>query len=435
MRPLLICWMIRFSAALLILAAVCIHPLLANQASESRDEISTSKPKRPAIIKHINQHMAAEYGRSLADYINRCTPMDGDNVIKISAHEKLGTEWQLEMAYGYWGSKHNYDLAHNEANIFLIHARLTQQLIEDEKDGGTFLRVKMTGSVGLDKKTRHSEPNFIQSIGSASSIHGDYFGPHDFALPEVSIMQYFDRKKHLIIAGVVDLSNYFDIVGIANNSFSGFTNGGFCNSRVLPIIDSNFGAIYQYAISDNQHSMIAITRTHNYKGGNPFRSGRGMAIVGEWSQRFNNERSIIRLNPFYRGVEGSKDGHSCTRGNWGLTSSAEYDPTDNICLYMRTGWGAREELGFKSELSFGTQFRLFKSRPRDYAGAAFGFFKGQDNEENPRVNSWEKPIELIYIFQVNDYIRITPHFQYIFDTAYSGRSEEMVWGIQSVFMF
>lgn len=54
-------------------------------------------------------------------------------------------------------------------------------------------------------------------------------------------MQYFAGKRACLIAGMVNLTNYFDAVSIANDSFSSFTNDGFVNSTILPLMDSNIG--------------------------------------------------------------------------------------------------------------------------------------------------------------------------------------------------
>ena len=41
----------------------------------------------------------------------------------------------------------------------------------------------------------------------------------------------------------------------------------------------------------------------------------------------------------------------------------------------------------------------------------------------------------MYSFQVNDYFKVVPHFQYIANPAYSTSSENILWGVQAVFFF
>ena len=47
----------------------------------------------------------------------------------------------------------------------------------------------------------------------------------------------------------------------------------------------------------------------------------------------------------------------------------------------------------------------------------------------------EQVLEVMYSFQVNDYFKVVPHFQYIANPAYSTSSENILWGVQAVFSF
>ena len=61
------------------------------------------------------------------------------------------------------------------------------------------------------------------------------------------------------IAGMVNLTNYFDAVSIANDSFFSFVNLGFINSTVLPLVDSNLGAVLQVELSRNSYAMVGVS--------------------------------------------------------------------------------------------------------------------------------------------------------------------------------
>ena len=170
--------------------------------------------------------------------INMFTPEEGDPAYKQKAYEKLGTEWALDMAYGYWGTNNAMPGTNGKNNYFLLHGQLNQRLIEDDKNGGTWLRFEISGSVALDATTRREEGEFIGGFGTINDVHGDIFGPNKFIIPELAIMHYFAGQRACLIAGMVNLTNYFDAVSIANDSFSGFTNTGFMNSTILPLVDS-----------------------------------------------------------------------------------------------------------------------------------------------------------------------------------------------------
>ena len=80
--------------------------------------------------------------------------------------------------------------------------------------------------------------------------------------------------------------------------------------------------------------------------------------------------------------------------------------------------------------------KLFPSREDDFLGISYGVFKGQTPCDGERAeHNREQVLEVMYSFQVNDYFKVVPHFQYIANPAYSTSSENILWGVQAVFSF
>ncbi len=212
--------------------------------------------------------------------INMFTPEEGDPAYKVKANEKYGTQWGVDMAYGLWNTEKVSDVKRHN-NLALLHAQLNQRLIEDKANGGTWLRVEFSGSWGLDRESAQSDTFFTEAYATASGLHADAMGPHEGIFPEVALMQYFAGKRACLIAGMVNLTNYFDAVSIANDSFSSFTNDGFVNSTILPLVDSNIGGILQVELNRNNYMMVAVSRTGCDSGYNPFNSDYcdGYAVV------------------------------------------------------------------------------------------------------------------------------------------------------------
>ena len=77
--------------------------------------------------------------------INSLAPEEGDPAYKVNASEKFGTEWYLDAAYGLWNTE-KVPGATRHTNLALIHAALDQRLIEDNANGGTWLRVEFSGT-------------------------------------------------------------------------------------------------------------------------------------------------------------------------------------------------------------------------------------------------------------------------------------------------
>lgn len=328
-----------------------------------------------------------QVGEILQD-INMFTPEEGDPAYKVKANEKAGTQWGVDVAYGYWGTHNATESSRGNANYALIHAQLNQRLIQDDINGGTWLRVEFSGSWGLDKNSASTDKQFFDAYGTATDVHADMFGPHDGIFPEVALMHYFNNKRACIIAGMVNLTNYFDAVGIANDSFASFTNTGFVNSTVLPLVDSNLGGIVQVELTRKDYVMAAVSRTDTVSGYDPFNTtGKGYCLVGEYGHIFADGDLVVRVNPFFQQTEVDTESGTKTRRNAGLAGSVEYTPVDPVTLFARAGFGAKQDLGAAADFSVGANFKLIPNREDDFLGIAYGVFKGQtsanDEEKQP----------------------------------------------------
>lgn len=365
----------------------------------------------------------------LLESINMFTPEDDAPAYKVNAQEKYGTQWYADLAYGYWHAKNSRSDFNNNAHMALIHAVLNQRIVADSANGGTWIRAEFSGSWGLDKRSSRSDTQFADAFGTTTYPHYDFYGPHDFVLPELSVMHYFAGKRACIIAGMVNLSNYFDCVGIANDSFCSFVNSGFANSTVLCLPDANAGAVLQAELSPTSYGMLAFSRETNFYGHNPFSSnGRSYLLVGEYGHHIADGAATLRINPFFRQVEDEDGRHS----NFGLAASVEYTVCDELTIYARSGIAARQEYGNGFDFSCGANVKLIPSREDDFLGVALGVFKGATPTENNR----EFVAEAMYSLQVNDYCKLVPHIQYIANPAYdSDSSDELITGIQVVLSF
>ena len=180
---------------------------------------------------------------------------------------------------------------------------------------------------------------------------------------------------------MVNLTNYFDAVSIANDSFSSFTNDGFVNSTILPLVDSNIGGILQVELNRNNYMMVAVSRTGCDSGYNPFNSDYcdGYAVVGEYGHIFADGAATLRINPFYTSTDVDMDDGTGERRrqNAGLVASIEYTPCDPLTIYSRAGFAAKQYLSNSAEFSVGANIKLFPSREDDFLGISYGVFKGR----------------------------------------------------------
>ncbi len=380
----------------------------------------------------------APYGEILDAYppgavledINMYTPEDGDPAYKVTANEKYGTQWLVDVAYSYWHT--NGAASNNHNNYMLLHTILTQRIIENKSNGGTWLRFELSGSWGLDARSAAADKQFTDSVGETSWMHADIYGPHDAVIPELSLMQYFNSNRACVIAGLVNMTNYFDCVGPANDSFHSFTNNAFVNSTVLALPDANLGAIVQFEIDEESYAMLGFSRETCTYGDNPFQSGSSYMIVGEYGRNnILDGDATVRITPFFRQVEEAGK----NRKNAGIAASIEYAPCDELTLFARSGVAAKQDLGAAFDFSCGATFQGIPGREDDHVGLALGVFKGTNHADEPTTHNREYVLEAMYSYQINDYWKLVPHLQYIKDPAYSSESDAVIMGVQAVFSF
>ena len=169
-----------------------------------------------------------------------------------------------------------------------------------------------------------------------------------------------------------------------------------------------------------------------------FRIQSFYAVVGEYGHIFADGAATLRINPFYTSTDVDMDDGTGERRrqNAGLVASIEYTPCDPLTIYSRAGFAAKQYLSNSAEFSVGANIKLFPSREDDFLGISYGVFKGQTPCDGERAeHNREQVLEVMYSFQVNDYFKVVPHFQYIANPAYSTSSENILWGVQAVFSF
>ncbi|MFI3242700.1 MAG: carbohydrate porin [Akkermansia sp.] len=363
---------------------------------------------------------------------NLFAPEDGDPAYKIAANEKYGFQFAGDMAVGYWNNNNGMDSSADNSTYYLFHGQAAKNLIKDNVNGGLWFRTELSISVALDRDSRHDEADFNGAAGSITAPHADIMGPNNVAIPEMLLTQYYNKKKLAVSFGMVNLTNYFDAVGIANDSFGSFTNSGLVNSTILPLVDSNLGTVVQYQINDDNYAMVAASRTCTETGYNPFRSGRGYALVGEYGYTFADGDATLRVNPFMDAQEGDA-GYDY---NVGLVASIEYALNDNVTVYARAGFSGDDNLGNGAELSFGTHIRPFSSREDDFVGIAYCFTKPAGCDDDSEIGSSENVLEVIYSLQLTDTVKLVPHFQYIHGAAdQAAKQDQCIFGVQTVYSF
>lgn len=355
-------------------------------------------------------------------------PGENGPEFKKQLNEKTGTQFIFDLVYGYWALDNGMPGYTKDTNIAILYTILNQRLFRDDVNGGTWLRVDLAGSWGLDNQSDAPSSLYVGGMGMCSGLHTDVLDAHDAALLEVSVKQFFARKRAMVAAGMIKLNNYFDRVSHAR-----FTNDNFESSGVLPLPYNNLALVGQYELNRDNWVTAAITRMGVRWGMNPFNAdhANGYAVVGEWGHLFHEGKGKVRLSPFFCSQDGlGKDGRMHDRNAVGIFGSVEYQLNDFVRVYGRAGWASGDYLRCTAEASVGATINLIPSRPNDYLGVGIGFFKGAESGANALVNEFEKIVELMYRYQINDYLYTSVYYHMIMEAAYRDKDFAAATGLQ-----
>lgn len=364
---------------------------------------------------------------------NMFAPGDSSPAFKKAANEQYGTQWYFELDYGFWALDNAMPGYTNTNHLAILYAILNQRLIKDDINGGTWLRMDVAGSWGLDHDSANSGAFYVNGIGMCSGLHTDILGPHDLALLEVSVKHFFANKRACLTAGMIKLNNYMDRIGHAR-----FTNDNFESSGVLPMPYNNLAAVLQVELDRRNWVTGALTRMGTPWGSNPFNAkhANGYAIVGEYGHITADSKATFRVSPFFcsqdtPGLDGRDHQHNAV----GIFGSVEYQLNDIAKVYARAGMASSEYQRCSRELSAGTTLRLTPSRPNDYMGLGFGIFTGAETDTTRLTNKYEKVLECMYRVQLNQYFFVAPYFQFIMTPAYRDVDHASATGIQAGITF
>lgn len=303
---------------------------------------------------------------------NMFAPGDNAPQFKKTLNDKYGTQFIVDLVFGYWTLDNGMPGYTKDTNIAILYTILNQRLFRDDMNGGTWLRVDLAGSWGLDNQSDDPRSLYVGGFGMCSGLHTDVLDAHDAALLEVSVKHFFAGKRAMVAAGMIKLNNYFDRVSHAR-----FTNDNFESSGVLPLPYNNLAVVGSYELDSRNWVTGAVTRMGTRWGDNPFDASKanGFAVVGEWGHLFHEGKGKLRVSPFFCSQDAmGRDGREHTHNAVGIFGSIEYQLDDMVKLYGRAGWASGSYLRCSAEASVGATIKLIPSRPNDYLGIGIGLF-------------------------------------------------------------
>lgn len=395
-----------------------------------------ARAEENSLLRDINQ-FGGQYGDETA-----LVPSDAVSRSLTKAHaeayEKLGLEWVVETSCLATSIHHPVAGAPAHQNWFLLHAQANLELIPST---GTWMRAELSASTALDGRTWRGNAQaeergaLNEALGFSGGCNPDLFSRHTCALPEIALMQYFASDRVCVIAGVVNQTNYFDANAYANNSFTNFTNAAFVNSQVLPLADSNFGAVVQAQMSPHFYGMASFSLMESSIGYSPFfnAEGRNYNVVGELGYVYDG--GTIRLTPFFgQGYDGGDEKKAAKNRRFGgVHLGFDHDLCEGLACFGRVGWSSTDHLNpcgasFAASVGFvfKTPLRLCfgaKESDNNFLGVAFAVTRPDAStlDEDRAPSKREFVVEVGYSYALTPYCALRPNYQWVKNPA--GRSD------------
>ena len=169
----------------------------------------------------------------------------------------FGFSYQLQHTVGYATRLNDTlpDSQHVGYSSFELYAKQSVFQVPDSGTAG-WISLELDGGAGLGTNRRRSNPaavlgSLVDPVGILSPVRGVF-------LSELAWQQSFADGKTVIIAGMLDLTNYLDNNTYASSSFSQFQNSAFLNSMVLPITSGSLGMNLQWQPDDDRYFLLGV---------------------------------------------------------------------------------------------------------------------------------------------------------------------------------
>ena len=167
---------------------------------------------------------------------------------------------ELGLRYSFWQSVtmvNMSDAASGISDLQYYTATFVGKwaLIERANSGtASWLSTEANVQLGLSPSSRSQSPQ--GNLGTIVSPLATVFGPNGVWLSELAWQQSLADGKIVVLAGLVDQSNYLDANNYANNSQGQFLNSALVNSDVLPLPFNNLGLNLQWQPNELFYAML-----------------------------------------------------------------------------------------------------------------------------------------------------------------------------------
>ncbi|MFN3531360.1 MAG: carbohydrate porin [Candidatus Brocadia sp.] len=261
-----------------------------------------------------------------------------------------------------------------------------------------FLDLEAIGGNGPDEFV-----NSLSGLNDDAGAFQDNNGFERLSVREVWFEVKLFEKQVSLVAGKIDLTNYFDSNAVANDETTQFITSAFVNNLTLEVPGNGPGAVSIYEMENGLHFRLGLQSSETDDMG--LGVGGSFYGIGEIGLHSN---SLFGLEGNYRlwfKINGGRDDHK------GIGMSLDQQLFNGLFAFVR--YGINETNGADIKYAWSTGLELhqpFSQRVKDSAAFAFGHAKTVDGNQ-------EHATEIYYRFVLNEHVAITPLFQTVFNPA------------------
>lgn len=333
----------------------------------------------------------------------------------------FGFYYTFQQALGYAASPNNALPNPRSFGYYAFHLYAKQLVLSvpsSRTAGWISLEVNGGDILGTSLRQANLAARFgslVHPVGVVSPVNGLYLG-------ELAWQQSFADGKAVVIAGMLDQTNYLDTNAYANSQFSQFLDSAFINSMVLPITTGGLGVNLQWQPDDDHYLILGVGQNNPVAGRSPLQNLRAdnMSYMFEAGYVPRNFLGLgpgaYRLQPFVATVGGvSQVGlglnfNQQLGAHWGVfgrfgVGGATVTNIQGATAQIATGVVLQHPLRLAGVLAESSS-----------NGLGFGFVWSQPSQsQRPAAHFNEYGIELGYRFQLTATTVLKPDLQAIWN--------------------
>ena len=356
-----------------------------------------------------------------------------DTAVQQAKYEasEIGLRYSLQQSFTWVGMTEVMQGA--DSLGFYTLSWQSKWAVFDAPAAGTagWVSTKIGAKTGLGEDG--NDQSAARNLGSNTDPTGIWSSVNGFRIPELAWQQSFCDGEYVLVAGMVNQSDYLDANRYANSGRGQFLNSALINSMVVPLPGYNFGVNLQWQPSDEWYGMIGSSVGHGRAGSAPWDdfAWDNWCLVGEFGYAPNDflgwGPGVYRVQPFV----GQPEGDPAYVG-MGLNFQQQLGQHSPFGWFGRFGHGGSQRFrgdpeAADSRAQIGTglvmrgllkQAGLFPTEVQDAAGIGF-VWSHPTSEAQPLYHQDEYVLECGYVLQLTPTIKVQPDLQILWNPVHN----------------